>query len=124
MGNKESPGLRRWLRTRWAYVLAVAIALNGGALYLGIRGFTLSGAGLAETSSIPEASAQEAAVDPYAGVKQEVLTYYRSRYGDDDPALTVEVVSYGCHLGAHVVKSGKVIKSFAYYGRGLLYELR
>ncbi|MCR4403119.1 MAG: hypothetical protein NUW12_10175 [Firmicutes bacterium] len=61
-------------------------------------------------------------MDPFADIRQEVLTYYRSRYRDDDPGVSTQVTDYGCHVGVDVVKDGKVVKSFAYFGEGQFYE--
>ncbi|MGE5572093.1 MAG: hypothetical protein ACM3ZU_03605 [Bacteroidota bacterium] len=124
--NPGSPRWLEWLRRAWPYALLCIVVSAAGALYVGPRGLTRPERALlgssAGSSASPIGLARESASDPLASVKQEVLTYYRSKYRDNDPGLSTEVVNYGCHVGVYVVKDGKVIKSFAYFGRGQFYE--
>lgn len=124
--NPGSPQWLEWLRRAWPYALAFAVVLAAGVLYVGPRGLTRSERGLlgssAGSSASPGGFARESAADLFASIKQEVLTYYRSKYNDNDPGLSAEVANYGCHVGVYVVKGGKVVKSFAYFGRGQFYE--
>jgi len=148
MSSGSDPRSIKWPRTAWPYVLAFAVlVLAGGVLYFSPRGFTRPGTGPLGTYTSPGVSArqyvvdaytgaassrprwcrgglsaQQYVVDPYTSVKQEAVAYYRSKYKDDDPGLAAEVTNYGCHLGVYITKGGKVIKSFAYYGKGLFFE--
>ncbi|NPV53232.1 MAG: hypothetical protein HPY71_06890 [Firmicutes bacterium] len=122
MSTRNDSGLLQWLRPRRVYILAFIVVVAGGALYFDLQSPTRSARESSKVNASPGVSAQQNTKAPYDSIKQEVLSHYRSKYKDNDPGLTAEVVSYGCHMEVYIIKGGKVIKSFAYFGQGQFYE--
>lgn len=122
MSNRNASGLLQWLRTSRVYILVFVVVLALGALYFNPQSPTRSVRRSPEVNASPAVSAEQNTKDPYDSIKQEVLAYYRSKYKDNDPWMTAEVVSYGCHAEVYIVKGGKVVKSFAYFGQGQFFE--
>lgn len=123
MGQENKAGLAQWIRKNWILAAVFVVVLVGGLAYLGARSASQASAGpFSGPSTVGSANSGSGTSDPYAGIKQEVLSLYRSNYKDNSPDLTVEVQSYGCHMGVTVMKAGKAVKSFAYFGRGQIFE--
>ncbi|HHY46435.1 MAG TPA: hypothetical protein GX506_03950 [Firmicutes bacterium] len=122
MSNRNDSRLLQWLHTGRVYILIFTVVLAGGALYFSLQSPTRSMRESPQVNASPGISAPQNTKDPYDSIKQEVLAYYRSKYNDNDPRMTAEVVSYGCHVEVHIVKGGKAVKSFAYFGQGQFYE--
>ncbi len=50
-------------------------------------------------------------------VKAGALKYYAAKYGDSD--ITVEVMDYGCHQEAEIIKAGAVLKRLSINGNNI-----
>lgn len=117
MDQGNETGLAHWFHKNWFLAAIFLVVLIGALAFLGARNATRAGTGSLSGSSAAGSS------DSYAGIKTEVLRFYRLNYKDDSPGLTVAVQNYGCHMGVTVMKAGKALKSFAYFGPGQIFDL-